>query len=166
MTVVDRFSKGAHFRTRPTHFTAHTMAQMFIDLVCKLYGFPRSLISDRDPIFVSRFWSELFRLSDTKLCMSIAYHPQSDGQTEVLNCIIEQYLRSFVHHKPSQQGKFLCLAEWCCNTTCHSSTNLSLYEVTYGKPPLGILAYLPSSSSVEVVDFLLTSRQQMFETLR
>ena len=166
MTVVDRFSKGAHFGTLPTQFTAHMAAQLFLELVCKLHGFPRSLISDRDPIFISKFWCELFKLSGTQLRMSTSYHPQSDGQTEVLNRVLEQYLRSFVHGKPSQWGKFLSLAEWCYNTTCHSSMNLSPFEITYGKPPPAILDYLPGASSVEAVDFLLSSRQEMFETLR
>ena len=75
MTVVDRFSKGAHFGSLPSHFTAYTAAQLFIDMVCKLHGFPWSLISDRDPIFVSKFWHDLFKLSGTKLRMSTAYHP-------------------------------------------------------------------------------------------
>jgi len=124
------------------------------------------LISDRDPIFISKFWKELFRLCGTKLRISTAYHPQTDGQTEVLNRVLEQYLRSFVHHKPTQWGKFLSLVEWCYNTTCHSSTNLSPFEVTYGKPPPTIIDYLPGSSSVEAVDFLLSSRHHLFETLR
>ena len=166
MTIVDRFSKGAHFGSLPSHFTTHTVAQLFIDSICKLHGFPRSLISDRDPIFISKFWKELFRLCGTKLRISTAYHPQTDGQTEVLNRVLEQYLRSFVHHKPTQWGKFLSLVEWCYNTTCHSSTNLSPFEVTYGKPPPTIIDYLPGSSSVEAVDFLLSSRHHLFETLR
>lgn len=55
MTIVDRFSKGPHFGTLSTHFMAHMVAQLFINLVCKLHGFPRSLISNQDPIFISRF---------------------------------------------------------------------------------------------------------------
>lgn len=55
MTVVDRFSKGGHFGTLPSHFTSHMVAHLFIDLVCKLHGFPQSLISDRDPIFLRKF---------------------------------------------------------------------------------------------------------------
>lgn len=138
LVVVDHFSKGAHCGMLPTNFTAHRVAELFIDMVCKLHGFPKSLISDRDPIFMSRFWHELFKMNGTKLRMSTAYHPQSDGQTEVLNRVLEQYSRAFVHNKPSQWGKFLCLAEWCYNT-CHSTTNLTPYEVTYGKPPLASL---------------------------
>jgi len=149
LTVVDHFLKGAHFGMFPTHFTTHRVAQLFIDMVCKLHGFPKSLISDRDPVFMSCFWQELFKINGTKLCMSTTYHPQSDGQIEVLNRILEQYLQVFVHNQPSQWGKFLSLAEWCYNTTSHSSTNLTPYKVTYGKPPPLIPHYLPGSSFVE-----------------
>lgn len=102
MIVVDHFPKGAHLGSLPPHFTAHMTAQLFIDLVCKLHGFPRSLISDRDPIFVSKFWREPFKLCGTKLRMSTAYHPQSDGQSEVLNRVVEQYFRNFVHDKSTK----------------------------------------------------------------
>lgn len=90
--VVDRFSKGVHLRALPMQFTTFKVVTLFLNTVCKLHGFLRSIISDCNPIFTSPFWRELFKLSDTTLCTSIAYHPQSDGQTEVMNRIIEQYL--------------------------------------------------------------------------
>lgn len=63
-----------------------------MDIVGKIHGMPQSLVSDHDPLFVSRFWQELFKLSGTKLRMSSVYHPQSNGQIEVLNRAIENYL--------------------------------------------------------------------------
>ena len=107
LVVVDRFSKAAHFGMLPTAFTAIVVAELFAVLVCKLHGMPKSIVSDRDPIFMSKFWQELFRLSDTKLWISTAYHPQSDGQTEAMNKVLQQYLRAFVHDRPKQWGKYL-----------------------------------------------------------
>ena len=75
-----------------------------MEIVGKLHGMPRSIIYDRDPLFVSRFWQTLFSLSGTKLRMSFAYHPQTDGQTEVANRVVEQYLCTFVHRKPTTWG--------------------------------------------------------------
>lgn len=89
LVVVDRFSKGIHLGILPASHTALTVASLFVDIVVKLHGIPRSLVSDRDPLFVSRFWQELFRASGTQLRMGFAYHSQSDGQTEVLNRVIE-----------------------------------------------------------------------------
>ena len=63
----------------PTTHTAHTVASLFMDIVGKLHGLPRSLVSDHDPLFISKFWYELFQHSGTQLRMSSAYHPQSDG---------------------------------------------------------------------------------------
>ncbi|GAU40605.1 hypothetical protein TSUD_28110 [Trifolium subterraneum] len=124
LVVVDRFSKGVHLGALPAKFTAYKVATLFIDLVCKHHGFPHSLVSDRDPIFISHFWRELFRLCGTKLRMSTAYHPETDGQTEVFNRVLEQYLRSFVHKHPQQWFIYLHLAEWSYNTSVHiPSTN-------------------------------------------
>jgi len=77
--VVDRFSKGIHLGMLALNFMAQTVALLFIDMVGKIHGMPRSLVSDKDPLFLSKFCQELFRLSGIKLRMSSSYHPQSDG---------------------------------------------------------------------------------------
>ena len=76
--TVDHLSKQAHFRALPKSYSAARVAELFPKIICKLYAIPRSIVSDRDPIFLSNFWQELFKLSGT-------YHPQTDGQSEVVN---------------------------------------------------------------------------------
>lgn len=126
LIVVDRYSKGTHLGVLPPKYSAHKVVSLFLDIVCKLHGFPHNLVSDRDPIFLSSFWRELFCLSDTKLRYSTTYHPESDGQTEVLNRTLEQYLRSFVHDRPTLWYSFLPLAEWSYNTSTHYGTGMFL----------------------------------------
>lgn len=150
----------------PTKFTAFKVANLFLDMVCKLHGFPKSLVSDRDPVFMSTFWRTLFKLSGTKLHMSTAYHPQSDGQTEVLNRTLEQYLRAFVHNQPSLWGKYLSLAEWCYNTTTHSATGKTPFEITFGCSQPSIPHYVSGSTSLEAVDSILSSRDILLTTIR
>lgn len=93
--------------------------------------------------------------------MSTTYHPKIDGQTEVLNRVLEHYHRSFTHSKPSQWSSYLSLAEWSYNTSVHSSTGISPFQITYGKPPPSIPQYLANGSNIEVFDTILLSRQEI-----
>ncbi|GJW91986.1 ty3-gypsy retrotransposon protein [Tanacetum coccineum] len=79
LVVVDRFTKYAHFGTLPASFNAPKVAEVFMDMVVKHHGIPKTTVSDRDPIFVSKFWKQLFEASGTKLNHSTTYHPQTDG---------------------------------------------------------------------------------------
>jgi len=80
LVVVDKFTKYGHFLPITHPFTALQIAQLFLNQVYKLYGLPKAIISDRDRVFTSAVWQQLFKLSDTKLMMSSSYHPQTDGK--------------------------------------------------------------------------------------
>lgn len=84
LVVVDRLSKYAHFVALSHPYSAVTVAQAYLDNVFKLHGWTRSIVSDRDSVFLSQFWQALFTLHGTKILMYLAYHPETDGQTEVV----------------------------------------------------------------------------------
>ena len=100
LVVVDCLTKSTHFRALPSQFSVMTATDLFANMVVKLHSFPSSIVSDRDPIFMSNFLKKLFELSGISLRHSIAYHPQTDWQSEVVNRRLEQYLLAFTQEKP------------------------------------------------------------------
>ncbi|GJU97129.1 ty3-gypsy retrotransposon protein [Tanacetum coccineum] len=131
--IVDRLSKFAHFIALPPHYTAASLATIFLHDIYRLHGLPKSILSDRDPIFLSRFWKELFSKIGTKLLHSSAYHPQTDGQTEVVNRCLESYLRCFACDEPTSWSKYLYLAEFWYNTSYHSAIEMAPFQALYGR---------------------------------
>ncbi|GJU17803.1 retrotransposable element Tf2 [Tanacetum coccineum] len=143
LVVVDRLSKYAHFLAITHPYTARTIAQLFLDNIYKLHGLPSSIISDRDKIFMSLFWQSLFKLLQVQLKMSTAYHPQIDGQTEVVNKCLECYLR--------------CMA---------SATKITSFEIVYGQAPSLHIPYVAKDSMVELVDRTLQAKEKAIDILK
>ena len=165
--VVDRLSKYAHFSALAHPFSAKAVAECFVQNIAKLHGMPRTIVSDRDRVFISEFWTEYFRLQGTRLDLSSAYHPQTDGQTEVVNRGIEQYLRCFVGDHPRRWLEHLPWAEWSYNTAQHSSTGMTPFEAVYGRTAPALRVYDRSASSERTeVDMALLDRDEMLRRLR
>ena len=99
------------------------------------------------------------KLQGIGLAMSSSYHPQSDGQTEVVNKSLEHYLRAFVADRPQAWVDCLPLAEFWFNTNFHSSIKLTPFEALYGYPPPKLVDYVPGTTRVAAVDLLLQDRQ-------
>jgi hypothetical protein len=166
LVIVDRFTKYSHFYPIKHPFTASTIAQVFMDNIVKLHGIPKSIVSDRDEVFTSSFWSELFKLLKTDLKLSSAYHPQSDGQTERVNQYLEMFLRCAVQETPKQWTKWLSLAELWYNTCFHSSLQCSLFKALSGVDPSPcIIPTLKHTDHQDVSDMLM-ERQLFTELLK
>jgi hypothetical protein len=135
LMVIDKFSKYGHFLPMKHPFTALTVAKAFMDNIYKLHGLPQFIISDRDRIFTGELWRELFKLADTTLNISSAYHPQTDGQTERLNQCLKTYLRCMVHAYPNKWSHWLSQVEYWYTTTYHSALGKTPFEVLYAYAP-------------------------------
>ena len=109
----------------------------------RLHGLPRSIVSDRDSKFLSHFWRTLWGKLGTKLLFSTTCHPQTDGQTEVVNRTLGQLLRCFISGNPRAWEDLLPHVEFAYNRVVNSTTNHSPFEVVYGFNPLTPLDLLP-----------------------
>jgi transposase InsO family protein len=92
--IVDRLSKVAHFIPAKTTYTGPQLAELYISRIVCLHGVPKNIVSDRGTQFTSKFWERLHESVDAKLNFSSAYHPQTDGQTERVNQVLEDMLQA------------------------------------------------------------------------
>lgn len=166
MVMVDRLTKYAHFAALKSGFTSIQVADRFFDTVVKLHGLRATIISDRDKVFTSTFWSSLFRLQGTTLKMSSAYHPQTDGQSEAVNKCLEMYLRCFIYENPRQWYNYLGWAEYWYNTAVHTSSGMTPFEAVYGRAPPTLIRYSPSALDPPEVNSQLRDRDALLGRLR
>jgi len=116
-------------------------------------------VSDRDPVFTSSFWGELFRLAGVKLRFTSAFHPQSDGQSEATNKIIAMYLRCLTGDHPRNWLEWLPWAEFCYNSY-QQSLKTSPFQMVYGHPPPSIRSYVQGDARLPAVDKAMTDRDE------
>jgi len=124
-----------HFISTTKKTSAEGLARLFRDNVWKLYGLPKSIISDRGPQFTAGLMQELNEMLGIKSKLSTAFHPQTNGQTERINQELEQYLRMFIDHRQEQWPEWLGTAEFAYNNKAHSSTRTSPFKANYEQDP-------------------------------
>ncbi|KAK9652865.1 hypothetical protein HCH54_010281 [Aspergillus fumigatus] len=135
LVVVDRLTKMRHFIPCQTTCDAEGVARLYIRHIWKLHGLPRTIVSDRGPQFVATFWKHLTRRLDVKNLLSTAHYPETDGQTERMNAILEQYLRAYVAYLQDDWVDWLPLAEFASNSVRSEATGISPFFANYGFHP-------------------------------
>ena len=135
LVVVDRLSKRAFSLPCYRTATARDAAELYFRHIWRIFGPPESLTSDRGPQFVSKFMAELCRLTGVKQKLSTPYHPQTDGNTEIVNQYIDQRLRPFISHYQDDWSDLLPCVDWAQATLPHESTGLTPYQIELGHEP-------------------------------
>jgi len=166
MVVIDRLSKFAYFIPLPARHNAQMVAEVLTHNVLKFHGIPHSIVSDRDKIFTSTFWQHLFKFQGTTLAMSSSYHPQTDGQSEVLNHCLEMYMRCFTQQNPKSWYKLLPWAAYWYNIAFHSAIGMTPYRAVFGCDPPKILRYNPNPSDEPTVRQQLQERDNIMTQLK
>ncbi len=153
MVVVDRFSKMAHFIPTKDEATAQETGRLFFSHIFKHHGLPKDIVSDRDPKFTSKFWRALWKRMGSELKMNTSFRPQTDGQTERVNLVIQQFLSNYVATNQQDWVDHLELAEFCYNNSAHFVTRSTPFQMVTGKSPIVPMTWAaqkqPSSDASE-----------------
>ncbi|GJT84048.1 putative reverse transcriptase domain-containing protein [Tanacetum coccineum] len=131
--IVDRLTKSAHFLPMREDYKMERLARLYLNEIVARHGVPISIISDRDSRFTSRFWQSMQEALGTRLDMSTAYHPQTDGQSERTIQTLEDMLRACVLDFEGSWDVHLPLVEFSYNNSYHSSVRCALFEALYGR---------------------------------
>ena len=133
--VVCRLTKMVHIVPTVGTLGALGLAKLYRDTVWKLHGVPKDVVSDRGKEFCNKFMFELFRLIGSKQKFSTAYHPQTDGQTERVNRVLEDMLRNYVGGRQDDWDEYLAAAEFAINNTYHDSIGTTPFRLWTGRDP-------------------------------
>ncbi|MCG8668213.1 MAG: DDE-type integrase/transposase/recombinase, partial [Pseudomonadales bacterium] len=145
--VVDRFSKMVHMAPTTSKVTAADTAQMFFERVFAAHGLPKEVISDRGPQFSGHFWRQLCSRFSIKPALSTAFHPQTDGQTERMNRVIEDTLCHFVGPRQDEWDELLPYVEFAINNSKAAVTGHTPFFLNYGRHPITPLTWhLPAAA--------------------
>ena len=147
LVIVDRLTKMKHLAPCKSTCNAEDVAHLYLHHVWKLHGLPVSVVSDRGAQFAGKFWQHLTRILQITTLLSTAYHPETDGQTERANAVVEQYLRAYVGYLQDDWVDWLPLAEFATNTVVSESTRTSPFLSNYGfHPRVGFEPFTPSQA--------------------
>ncbi len=135
LVFTDKLSKMIHLVPTAKTCDAKEAATMFLNRVWVLHGMPKRFVHDRDTRFTSFFWKEFFKCCEVQQALSTAYHPQTDGQTERVNRVVEDYIRHYVDSKQKNWKDLLPMAEFAFNNATHDSTGFSPFYLNYGFHP-------------------------------
>jgi len=135
LVVVDQFSKMLRLMATITSIFSSKVARIYRDNIWKIHGIPKKIISNRGSQFASTFMGELCKALEIKRAMSIAYHPQTDGQTERINQEVKVFLKHYINYRQDNWTKWLATAEFQYNDKKHTATGYFLFYVNYGRHP-------------------------------
>jgi len=135
LVIVDRFSKMIRLVVTKTSISLSEVARIYQDDIWKIHGIPKKIISDRGPQFASTFMEELYKALGIKRAMSMAYHPQTDGQMERINQEVKVFLRHYINYRQDNWTKWLATAEFQYNDKEHIATGHSPFYVNYRRHP-------------------------------
>ena len=131
--IVDRLTKSTHFLPVNVEDSLEKLAQLYVDEIVRLHGVPGSIVSDRDPTFISRFWPSLQTALGTRLHFNTTFHPQMDGRSERTIQTLEDMLRACVMEFKGSWDTHLALMEFANNNSYQASIEMAPFEALYGR---------------------------------
>ena len=148
LVVTDRLSKYAYFIPFKETMTAEDLAYIFLTEIWSQHGMPQEIFSDRDKLFTSRFWRTFTAMLGSRQKMSTAFHPQTDGQTERINGILEQYLRCYVNYEQNDWCELLPTAQFSYNDSV-AATGETPFMTNKGYHPVPFRTTIESKNQAE-----------------